>query len=913
MKTTNRIIKSLVGAVLSLLVTLGLTLNAAAADPGRSANQTAVGARPGTGAAANAAEKFVEDELLVGFQPGTPGARADGIRNGLGATRIKSWSQINAEHWHLPPGLGVAQAIQALSANPNVLYAEPNYIVYAVGPATIPNDPHGDLWGLHNIGQTGGTADADIDALEAWQLPPGNGPVVVGVIDSGVDYNHEDLAGKIWTNPGEIPGNGIDDDGNGFIDDVHGWDFVNGDNDPMDDYGHGTHVSGTIGAIGNNGIGVIGVAGLNSNVKLMPLKFIGAIGSGPISAAVSAILYAASFTDASGNKVVRITSNSWITWQASHSLENAIKKCGALFVAAAGNDASDTVMYPAGYSEPNILSVGATDDDDALAGFSNYGSDWVDLGAPGVNILSTTPGNNYASMSGTSMATPHVSGVAALLMSQYPALSIDDIKAQILASVDPLPSLVGRVLTGGRLNAAKTLGAPELPPDTVAPAPVTDLVAAPDSATSVTLTWTAPGDDGNSGTAWLYDIRFSYSEIVSDDDFAGAVQLNREPGPQAAGSQETLTLVNLRDDTTYYFALKTMDAAGNVSQLSQVASATTPPGDWSYLRLVAGQDVGNYVSLGVTADGYWAVAYDDSVAGTLKCASYSGGGYFTSETVMDGGFGPSLAYSSMGEVSISHVDSSKKLWFAIKNGSTWTSTKVEGRDVNPYETSLAYDGAGEPVISYFKTGRRSYGLWVAQRSGSVWSTQPVDSAAAAVYNQLAVDPSGDLSIAYSHDSNGDGAVDTLKFAHWNGTAWDTSVLDAGGAYVTVAYDFTTGNPAVAHWNAVTGQLRFLRWDGAGWGSPEIVETAPSITGCSVAFGPDGKAYLAYGSDVLRLAIRDPDSGTWSVQTADPSTPGSLRNTLRGRPLGTPSAVAYRGPAEIGAASTVRLAIRQTPY
>jgi subtilisin family serine protease len=178
-------------------------------------------------AAANAAEEFVADELLVSFQPGIRGARADGTRNGLGASRIKAWPEINAEHWHLPPGLGVAQAIQALASNPNVVYAEPNYIIQAFD---VPNDPlFNQLYALHSIGQTGGTIDVDIDALEAWQLPYGNAAVVVGIIDSGVDYDHPDLADKIWSNTGEIPGNGIDDDHNGYVDDIRGWDFANND------------------------------------------------------------------------------------------------------------------------------------------------------------------------------------------------------------------------------------------------------------------------------------------------------------------------------------------------------------------------------------------------------------------------------------------------------------------------------------------------------------------------------------------------------------------------------------------------------------------------------------------------------------------------------------------------------------
>jgi large repetitive protein len=303
-------------------------------------------------AQAKAADEVVEGELLVGFKRGTARGGTDVVREGLGAAKIQTWPEINAEHWHVPAGLSVAQAIQALEANPNVLYAEPNYIVHA---AENPNDPlFNQQWGQHNIAQTGGTFDADIDGLEAMQVPPGSAPVIVGVVDSGIDYNHEDLADRIWVNLNEVPGNGVDDDHNGYIDDIRGWDFYFNDNDPTDDDGHGTHVSGIIAAGGNNGVGVIGVAGLNSKVKLMPLKFLGPTGSGSLSAAVSAILYAASFKDASGAKVVRITNHSW-SGPKLKTLDNAINTCGALVVAAAGNDGSSTMVYPAGYPHGNIV------------------------------------------------------------------------------------------------------------------------------------------------------------------------------------------------------------------------------------------------------------------------------------------------------------------------------------------------------------------------------------------------------------------------------------------------------------------------------------------------------------------------------------------------------------------------------
>ncbi len=289
----------------------------------------------------------------------------------------------------------------------------------------------------------------------------GSSSVIVANIDTGVDYNHPDLAANIWTNPGEIPGNGIDDDGNGYVDDVRGWDFANNDNDPMDDQGHGTHTAGTIAAVGNNATGVTGVAW---RAKIMPLKFITASGSGTSLGAAQAILYAASMG-------AKISSNSWGGGGFSQTIENAINtanQSGMLFVTAAGNANANndtTVSYPCNSTLPNVLCVAATDHNDQKASFSNYGAVNVDLGAPGVSILSTVPAgtcgmcnsSGYRYASGTSMATPHVSGAAALLRAQLPSLTPVAVKNILMQSVDPIAALSGKMVTGGRLNISKAV------------------------------------------------------------------------------------------------------------------------------------------------------------------------------------------------------------------------------------------------------------------------------------------------------------------------------------------------------------------------------------------------------------------------------------------------------------------------
>ncbi|MFN0055447.1 MAG: S8 family serine peptidase, partial [Planctomycetales bacterium] len=352
---------------------------------------------------------------------------------------------------------GTPAELQAwFQAEPAIASFQPDQIRQI---AAIPNDPSfSSLYGLHNTGQSGGTVDADIDAPEAWDKTTGSAAVVVAIIDTGIDYNHPDLAANMWTNPGEIAGDGLDNDANGFIDDVYGWDFANGDANPMDDNSHGTHVAGTIGAVGNNGVGVTGV---NWQTRLMALKFLDASGSGYDSDAIAALNYAAMMRDRGTN--VRVTNNSYGGGGYSQSFYNAIaanRDAGILFVAAAGNAGTNNdsiAFYPANFAVDNVISVAATDRSDLRAYFSNYGVNTVDLAAPGVSIYSTTPGNAYGTKSGTSMAAPHVAGAAALAWSFALDANYQQIRDALFAGVDPLPSLSGKVVTGGRLNINNTL------------------------------------------------------------------------------------------------------------------------------------------------------------------------------------------------------------------------------------------------------------------------------------------------------------------------------------------------------------------------------------------------------------------------------------------------------------------------
>jgi subtilisin family serine protease len=363
-----------------------------------------------------------------------------------------------------------ADAVESwLSASPNVAHFSPDAIAEL---AAVPNDPYlVQLWGLDNIGQYAGIAGDDIDAVRAWNLSTGSSSIVAAVLDTGVDYTHPDLAANMWVNTLEAAGTpGVDDDGNGFIDDIYGYDFYNDDGDPMDDMGHGTHVAGTIGAVGNNGIGVVGV---NWDVSIMALKFLNATGNGTVDDAVAAINYATmmrnEYVDGSGDGTpganVRVINASyrWVpyTFEATeYAAIGAFGTAGGLFVAAAGNESIDndaTPAYPASYDLPNLIAVAATTSRDQLASFSNYGRTTVDLGAPGEYIMSTMPGNSYGLIAGTSMAAPHVTGVAALAWALNPTATMEQVRDAILAGAEPVPALKGITVTGGRLNAYATL------------------------------------------------------------------------------------------------------------------------------------------------------------------------------------------------------------------------------------------------------------------------------------------------------------------------------------------------------------------------------------------------------------------------------------------------------------------------
>jgi subtilisin family serine protease len=475
------------------------------------------------------------------------------------------------------------EAVNELAARPDVLYAEPNYIWRA---KRTPNDPRfPEMYGMNRIG-----------APAAWNTTIGSRSVVVGVLDGGVDINHEDLRDNIWKNPGEVANNNFDDDGNGFIDDVSGWDFHHNDKtifDGEDGDDHATHVAGTIGAEGDNAIGVTGV---NWEVSIMSLKVLGPSG-GNTSNIIRGYNYALQMRQRGVN--LRVLNNSYGGPGKSLAALDAIRQlnaAGILFVVAAGNGGGDSIGddnfsfpdFPSNYDSPNVIAVASTNSGDALSSFSNYGARVVSIGAPGSSILSTVPpsmasvlgfpaGTAYAFYGGTSMASPHVAGAAGLILAANPNLTLSQLRGALAFTGDRIPSLDGKTTTGRRLNVANAV-ASALENDTTPPATPANFRVVAQSGRSVTLGWNAPGDDNNAGTpASDYDIFF-----INPTTQAKTL-LPTSLIPALAGTPQTIAVDVPFRNFSGTIQLHTYDNAGNSSVASVNVNVPVNSGSDPYI------------------------------------------------------------------------------------------------------------------------------------------------------------------------------------------------------------------------------------------------------------------------------------------------------------------------------------------
>lgn len=514
---------------------------------------------------------YRQGELLVKFRAEAGRAAAAEQHLAVGAAVQRRLAAGDVELVRLPADMDMERALEQYRANPLVEYAEPNYLVHR---ARIPNDPRfaAEQWALDNTGQAvrgvAGEPGADIGAAAAWDLHVGDAAVVVAILDSGVDYGHPDLAANIWTNTDD-PADGLDNDGNGFVDDIRGWNFVGDNNDPMDDdltVSHGTHVAGIIGAVGDN---AVGISGINWTVRMMPLKVLDSNGVGTLADIIAAMDYAV----ANGARVINASytypqSCEPLPFGASELEREAIARAhsaGVLLVAAAGNFGCDTDVhpfYPAAHRVANILSVAATDPRDRLADFSNTGEGSIHLGAPGINILSTIhpAAGEYGYLTGTSMAAPMVAGAAALVSAFRPQLEGKAVRELILNRVTPLAALDGRVMSGGRLDlGAAMTGDLALEP----PFRPAYLTATRRSATRIDLAWL-----DNSAVEDRFELERRVGRRGGYEVIADTLPANTESYSD--------TTVELVEGSAHFFRVRAANGNGR-SGYSNEAAIVMPP------------------------------------------------------------------------------------------------------------------------------------------------------------------------------------------------------------------------------------------------------------------------------------------------------------------------------------------------
>lgn len=496
-----------------------------------------LGATPSGQQPAPGGPRAIDSELLVRFRDGASDASRDAALAAIGGQRIKRFEAVETDHVRVPRGRRAADAIAALLATGDVVSAQPNFI------RRIVSDPPPNDFFWVNDTTYGFYGMKKIQANLVWAVPhnnTGSSGIVIADIDTGVKYTHPDLAANMWVNPGEVAGNGVDDDANGYVDDVHGINAITGSGNPMDDHGHGTHTAGTFGAVGNNGPGFstgTGVVGVNWTVKILACKFLDAEGYGSDAGAIECFNYITAMKNRGVN--IRVSNNSWGSYRDTSApfpqlLKDAIDaagNAGILNVFAAGNgdvngNGVNIDIYPhdpASFTSASIVSVAASREDDGRARFSNYGVTSVDLAAPGVSILSTWIGTDYTCygppcgyvyLNGTSMATPHVAGAAALLLAQSPAqMPVSTLKSLLVGNVDAVNAWSGRVASGGRLNVYKAANVE------AANAPPTVSITSPLPG----ATFTAPATVAVSANA-----TDTTGTVTTVEFFAGAVSLGSD-------------------------------------------------------------------------------------------------------------------------------------------------------------------------------------------------------------------------------------------------------------------------------------------------------------------------------------------------------------------------------------------------
>jgi len=897
-------------------------------------------------ASARAGEpEVIPGEVVVRFRQGEARAsagalaRAHGLAEGR-SLRGRGEAGAGTRRFRFDAGAGeqgrarTRDLARRLARDPRVLYAEPNYVVRASD--VLPDDPRfASLWGLRNTGQTGGAAGADVDAPLAWETTTGDAGVIVAVVDSGIDYTHEDLVANLWTNPGEIAGNGVDDDGNGYVDDVHGMNAITGGGDPWDDNGHGTHCAGTIGAVGNNGVGVAGVAW---SVKILAAKFLGADGSGSTADAAEAIYYLNRMKHVHGQSI-RVANHSWGGTGYSQAVRDALQGLDQpgmtpiLHVAAAGNAAVDIEVephYPAAYGVANQITVAATDASDLYASFTNWGAAHVDVAAPGVGIVSTVPRgacvscdpSGYRSLNGTSMAAPHVAGAAALLFAAAPSLGADDARRRIVYSSDPIGALGGNAarptLTQGRLDVARALAPPPAEP----PGAVTDLAVSGATMLSASLAWTAPGPLA----ARAYDVRWSLAPITAEM-WAAAAQAWSEPAPGAPGTPETLTVRGLPAGTAIHFAVRAIDASGALGALSNAASATTGAPEVLFADDMESGSAGWMASTGPGARWHLSTQasrspstawyFGDPATGDLGAVAATG---FLSRRDVSLGGEAALVFSERadlgaadsGFVRISIADESGANATVIHSASStngaWTTHAV---DLSPF--------AGELVnVEFYAThgsGATGEGWFIDDVS---LQSRRTDLVAPAAVSDLAVVERRLTSLVLGFTAPGDdgAAGRASRYDIRYSSNYMTEAIWAGGTTLRLKNEPTPGNAGASETFAVSGLAASATYyfavktrDEQGNWSPlsNVAVAGPGIDAATTVFADDVEgvtgAWLTSGA----LTVPEGAASFWNVSTSTATPPsrawryGSPTQTLLPGTVGT---LILEEPQALGAESAL---------
>ena len=869
------------------------------------------------------------DHVIVGFRSGVSTTEHDRV---LRDHKVRSHRRVTAavssaqtELIQLPAGASVDTEIAALKADPAVRFAEPDYQVTEQATSDDPFFTSGQLWGMAGDASTPAN-QYGTGAAEAWSAGyTGSSNVVVGVIDEGIQITHPELAANIWVNPWEIAGDGIDNDGNGYIDDVNGWDFFNNDKTVFDGTAtagldaHGTHVSGTIGGTGGNGQGV---AGINWSVKIISTKFLGPAG-GSISAAIAALNYLVDMKVRHGVNIVAVN-NSWGGGGFSQAMSDAINLAGdhgILFIAAAGNSGTNndtTANYPSNYDCTKggtrgwdcVVAVAAIDSAGALASFSQYGATTVDLGAPGVDIISSVPTNSYASYAGTSMATPHVTGAVALCASINPNLDAAGIRSAIIASATPTSSLTGKTVTGGRLDVGAMAARCAVSSAAVAGAP-SALTATATNESTISLSWT----DGVTA-----ETRYDIERAPSVSGVCGTyVVIGQGPANTAA-----YTVSNLTAATTYCFRVRAANyfGGGTTSAYSTTASATTLAAPQPYSCAAS-----SYSWIDATTGGTSYVIGDDASAtvGLPFNFSFYGTSYNSVQVASNGylrlGAGAATAFANVTIPNAADPNAIIAPWWDDLSpnlgGTIWTTTTgtAPNRKFVASWVGVPHFGGGTTNVTFEAILDEATGdITLQYLDATTTSTASNKGVGATVGLENSTGTAGTL-ISYNTASLSDlsarrcsntatlvaptvstttlaaglvGSAYSATLAATSGTAPYTWSLVSGtlpaGLSLNTSTGAITGAPTTAGTSSITVQAADTKGL-VGTKALSIAVTAPAVLAISTTSLAGGTVGTAYS--VTLAAAGGTKPYTWSISTG--TLPAGLTlNSSTGAITGTPT-------------------------